>query len=89
VKYVEALIGRETINTMPPETLEAYRDHGNPVLRLENGMLESSAVLEGMGEVGIDLDAMTQQLEDEGLEKLGKAFEQVITALHEKRAVTV
>jgi transaldolase len=86
VKYVEALIGRETINTMPPETLDAYRDHGQPALRLENGLLESNSVMEGMREVGIDLDATTQRLEDEGLAKFSQAFEHLTTALLKKRS---
>jgi transaldolase len=89
VKYVEALIGRETINTMPPETLEAYRDHGQPDLRLESNLLEAYSVLEGMREVGINLDLMTQQLEFEGLAKFSKAFETLMAALREKRSADI
>lgn len=89
VKYVEALIGCESINTMPPETLDAYREHGQPTFQLENGVPEALTVLEGMDEVGINLDAVTQQLEDEGVAKFAKAFEQLMAALREKRAASI
>ena len=86
VKYVETLIGRETINTMPPETLKAYRDHGEPASQLEKGIQEAHQVLDGLRHTGIDLDVLTQQLEDEGVSKFSKAFEQLMVALQEKRA---
>ena len=70
VKYVETLIGRDTINTIPLETLTAYRDHGKPASRLEEGTQEAYRVLEGLHQAGIDLDALTQQLEDEGVNEI-------------------
>jgi transaldolase len=88
VIYVEPLIGRETINTMPPETLDAYRDHGQPSSQLEKETIEAYRVLGVLREAGIDLDAMTQQLEDEGLTKFNKAFDQLTVALREKRAAS-
>jgi transaldolase len=89
VKYVEALIGQETINTMPIETLDAYRDHGDPASRLEDGVAEASRVLERLTDVGIDLDAVTQQLEDEGVRKFITAFDNVMSTLREKRAAVL
>ena len=89
VKYVETLIGHATINTMPPETLNAYRDHGKPSSQLEKGVQEGYQVLEGLRQAGIDLDALTQQLEDEGVKKFSQAFEQLIIALREKRAASL
>ena len=89
LKYVEPLIGRDTINTMPIETVNAYRDHGQPVRRLEDGIQESYRVMEGLRQAGIDLDALTQQLEDEGVAKFNTAFDQLMTALDEKRTVSV
>jgi len=86
VKYIETLIGRETINTMPPDTLNAYRDHGEPSSQLEKGIQEAHQVLDGLRQTGIDLDALTQQLEDEGVSKFSKAFEQLTAALQVKRA---
>jgi len=85
IKYVEALIGPDTINTLPMETLNAYRDHGDPALRLEADVAKARKVLEMLPEIGINLDDVTQQLEDEGVEKFVKPFERLITALEEKR----
>ncbi len=88
VKYVETLIGRETINTIPLETLNAYRDHGKPASRLEEGTQEAYRILEGLHQAGIDLDAATQELEDEGVTKFSQAFEKLMAALQEKRAAS-
>jgi transaldolase len=85
VKYVEALIGPETVNTMPRETIDAYRDHGDPEPRLETGLDQAREVLEGLGELGIDLDKATQQLEDEGVEKFNKPFDDLMENLEKKR----
>jgi len=68
------------------ETLVAYRQHGKPKATLEEGTQEAYRVLEALPRVGIDLDAMTQQLEEEGLAKFNKAFEQLMADLKEKRA---
>lgn len=84
VKYVEALIGPDTINTIPLETLTAYRDHGNPALRLEEDMDEARLVLKQLPETGIDLDAVTSQLENEGIEKFVKPFDKLMQALKRK-----
>ena len=86
VKYVEPLIGPDTINTVPVETLNAYREHGNPSLQLREGAQEARRVLEGLHQVEIDLDALTQQLEDEGVAKFVNALNQLMSALVEKRA---
>ena len=88
VKYVETLIGRETINTIPVETLNAFREHGKPASRLEEGTQEAYRVLEGLHQAGIDLDASTQELEDEGVTKFSQAFEKLMAALQEKRAAS-
>ena len=86
LKYVEALIGPETVNTIPLETLNAYRDHGNPAPRLEEGVDEARLVLDRLPEVGIDLAAVTQQLEDEGVEKFIKPFDMLLERLRKKLA---
>jgi transaldolase len=86
VKYVEPLIGSDTINTLPLETLRAYRDHGQPALRLEEGVEEARRVLERLPELGIDLDAATQHLEREGIEKFNQPYDRLMAALEEKRA---
>ena len=86
LKYVEALIGPETIDTIPLETLAAYRDHGKPSSRLSKDGVKAFETLRRLGEVGIDLDTATQQLEDEGVQKFTKAFDLLVNTLKEKRA---
>ena len=81
VKYVEALIGPDTVNTTPLETLDAYRDHGHPNARLEHGVAEARNVLERLPDLGISLDQVTQQLEDDGVEKFNKPFDKLMQAL--------
>lgn len=81
VKYVEALIGPETVNTVPLETLDAYRDHGVPKVRLEQDVKEASQVLERLPELDISIDKVTQQLEDEGVDKFNKPFDKLMESL--------
>jgi transaldolase len=85
VKYVEPLIGPDTINTLPPETLEAYRDHGDPAPRLEEGVDLAAAILQRLPELHIDLNQVTQQLEDEGIEKFNKPYDSLLKTLETKR----
>ncbi len=85
VKYVEALIGPETVNTLPMETLEAYRDHGQPEARLEDNVDEAKRTLDKLGDLGIDLDEITQQLVDEGVQKFVKPFDSLMETLESKR----
>jgi hypothetical protein len=81
VKYVEALIGADTVNTAPVETLDAYRDHGEPKARLEQDTEEAYWVLEQLPELGISIDQVTQQLEDEGVEKFNQPFDKLMETL--------
>jgi transaldolase len=85
VKYVEALIGPDTVNTAPLETLDAYRDHGEPKARLEQDVERARWVVERLPELGISIDKVTQQLEDEGVEKFNLPFDKLITTLKEKQ----
>jgi transaldolase/glucose-6-phosphate isomerase len=89
VKYVEPLIGLETINTMPIETLDAYRDHGKPEARLEDNLDEYYQVLERLPELDIDLDQVTQQLEDEGVDKFNKPFDRLMETLEKERVAAL
>jgi transaldolase len=84
-RYVEALIGPDTINTMPLETLAAYRDHGKPALRLEQGVQQAVVLLDRLAELGIDLKAVTRQLEDEGVAKFIAPFDRLLQAIEVKR----
>ncbi len=81
VKYVEALIGPDTVNTAPVETLDAYRDHGDPQARLENDVAGAARILQRLPELGISLDKLTQQLEDEGVTKFNQPFDKLMETL--------
>ncbi len=85
VKYVEALIGNETINTIPLETLNAFNDHGKAGNNLENDMDKATAVLAQLIARGIDIDIITQKLEDEGIEKFNKAYGKLLKAIEEQK----
>ncbi|MEO5947869.1 MAG: transaldolase [Chitinophagaceae bacterium] len=85
VKYVEALIGPETINTIPVETLEAFRNHGLPENRLEDGLKDATQLLAHLKENKIDLDDITQKLEDEGIQKFNKAYDKILGAIEKKK----
>jgi transaldolase len=85
VKYVEALIGPDTVNTVPMETLDAYRDHGKPANRLQDDMAGAVQRLGQLKEVGIDLGAVTKQLEEEGIQKFIKPFNSLMAVLEAKR----
>ena len=85
VKYLEALIGPETVNTTPLETLVAYRDHGNPAPLLDQSVQEALRVLDLLADLDIDLSAVTQQLEDEGVGKFIQPFDSLMLALEQKR----
>jgi transaldolase len=85
VKYVESLIGPDTVNTLPLKTIRAYLDHGNPVARLQEDVSEAHQILDNLSEVGIDLDQVTHQLEDEGVEKFSASYTHVMKTLESKR----
>ncbi len=84
VKYIEALIGPDTVNTVPVETLDAYRDHGAPQERLEKDVAEAVRVLKRLLELGISLEKLTQQLEDEGVQKFNQPFDKLIESLAQR-----
>jgi transaldolase/transaldolase/glucose-6-phosphate isomerase len=81
VKYINALIGAETINTIPIETLEAFNDHGKPESHLEDEMDKATNVLEELKNRGIDINNITHQLEREGIEKFNMAYDKLQNAI--------
>jgi transaldolase len=85
-KYVEALIGADTVDTVPLETIEAFRDHGIAANTLEEGLDKATETLEKIKALGIDIDAITQQLEDEGIEKFNKPFEKLLKSIEDQKA---
>ena len=86
VLYVENLIGPNTVNTMPPETIEAFLDHGKVELTLERDLDQARAQLARLEKLGIDLKEVTRQLLDEGVEKFIKPFDAVMKTIAEKQA---
>lgn len=85
VYYVEALIGPDTVNTMPPATLAAYKDHGHPENRLELGMDRARAVLAQLAHAGIGMDAVTAQLEREGVAAFAASYQQLVDVVATRR----
>ncbi len=85
-KYVEALIGPDTVDTVPLETIEAFRDHGIAANTLEEGLDKATEVLEKLKAADIDIDNITQQLEDEGIDKFNKPFEKLLKAIEDQKA---
>lgn len=84
--YVDELIGRDTVNTIPEATWAAFRDHGRPRASLEKGLSESRAVLEDLRKAGVDLAAITERLEREGVQAFVKSFESLLASVAEKAA---
>jgi transaldolase len=89
VKYVEALIGPDTVNTLTLETLNAYRDHGRPAARLEEGMAQARDVLDRLHTSGIDVEKLSDRLEEEGIRKFIRAFDGLIESIERKRMATL
>lgn len=79
--YVEALIGPQTVNTVPVETLDAYRDHGDPAPRLAATAAQAPDNLKRLGNLGIHLHQIDQELEDEGVEKFVTPFRKLMETL--------
>ena len=82
--YVEALVAPRTVNTLPPETLEAYRDHGNPAARIQEGVAAAPDQLAELARAGIDLAQVTRELENEGVEKFAASYRSLLAAIEAK-----
>jgi len=85
IKYIDALIGSDTVNTVPVDTLNAYREHGDPKTTIEKDVAEAARVMRGLTEMGISIDKITQQLEDQGVDNFNKPFDKLMETL-EKRS---
>jgi transaldolase len=82
--YVEALVAPRTVNTLPPETFAAYRDHGRPAVRIREGIAASTAELKALGEAGIDLAAVTRELEEDGVAKFAASYRSLLAGIEAK-----
>ena len=84
--YVDELIGPDTVNTIPPKTLAAYNDHGVLDPRLLRGVGEARALFRRLPELGVPVDDLIGQLEEEGVAAFAKSFESLLATLEAKRA---
>ena len=82
--YVEALVAPRTVNTLPPETFAAYRDHGRPEARIQDGMAVAPERLKALAAAGIDLASVTRELEDDGVAKFAASYAAVLTTIESK-----
>ena len=89
VLYVEDLIGPETVNTMPEETIEAFEDHGEVALTLERDVDEARRVFERIAEAGVDYDDVVATLEREGVQKFSDSFAELLEGVRGKRGELV
>jgi transaldolase/glucose-6-phosphate isomerase len=83
--YVDELIGPDTVNTVPPATLDAFRDHGNPNLTVTRGLDEAQKIFVDLKTAGISMDSVTQELEQEGVKAFADAFKALLDAIEERR----
>jgi transaldolase/glucose-6-phosphate isomerase len=86
VVYVEELIGPDTVNTVPPETLDAFRDHGQVRMSLEENVETADSMLAMLDRFGIALDSVTTKLIEEGVQLFAEAFDDLLAAVQKKRA---
>ena len=83
--YVDNLIGPATVNTVPPVTLDAFRDHGKAEVTITSGLDESRNQLAGLEALGISMQQVTDELEDEGVKAFADAFTQLLATIDERR----
>src|SRR5437762_463966 len=81
VMYIEELIGPDTVNTVPPATLDAFRDHGSARLTLTEGLDAAAQTMKTLAEVGISIDEVTDQLTDDGVRLFADAFDKLLEAV--------
>ena len=86
VLYVEQLIGPDTVNTMPPATIEAFRDHGEVARTIDAGLVDAQALPAKLASVGIPMDDVTDKLLIDGLASFQKSFDTLIAGLERKAA---
>ncbi len=87
--YVEDLIGPDTVNTMPEETVKDFQDHGKPRPRLESELDAAHKLFDDLAAVGVDYKDVTDTLEREGVEKFADAFDELLQSLEQKRSSLV
>ena len=83
--YVDELVGPETVNTVPPQTLDAFKDHGKAAMTLVLGLAEAEDTIKQLEASGVSMDLVTQELEDEGVKAFEDAFTQLLVTIDERR----
>src|SRR5690606_11930866 len=84
VLYVEELIGPDTVNTMPPATIEAFRDHGEVRRSVDAGVEEAVRVLQAIEDAGISMQEVTDKLLVDGLASFQKSFDELLAGLESR-----
>ena len=84
--YVDSLVGPHTVNTVPPKTLEAFRDHGVPEETISNDMDKARALFDQLEAEGVSMDVVTQELEDEGVKAFADAFTALLETIEKRRS---
>jgi transaldolase len=82
--YVESLVARNSINTMPPVTIEAYRDHGNPSVRIDESLADARALTASLAALGISLPEATDRLEEEGILAFQRSYDSMLKVIRAK-----
>ncbi len=85
VLYIEDLIAKDTINTIPPHTLEAFKDHGKAKIRIYDDLSAAKDIFPKLKSFGIDIDDVTQTLEDEGVQAFDKAFDSLLATITKRK----
>ena len=84
VMYIDSLIGPDTVNTVPPATYAAFKDHGQPRSSLTEGLDDAERQFSQLNDFGVDMDAVTKKLEDEGVQSFAKSFTTLLDAISAK-----
>lgn len=83
--YVEALVAPDSVDTMPPETFAAYKDHGDPRVRIHDDLDGARAAFRGLAELGIEEQRIYRELEEEGIRKFAESYDALLRVLAEKQ----
>ncbi len=86
IKYVEELVAENTVNTVPPHTLDVYLEHGKPELRIMDGLDRAKVDFDQLAELGISMDELTQELEDEGVRQFAESFKGLLVAIEDEQS---
>ena len=89
VMYVEELIGPDTVNTLPPATFDAFRDHGRPRASLTENLAEAADTMKRLSQVGISMQDITDSLLEDGVRQFAEAFDKVLQATTRKEKASI